>query len=606
MADIAELGLRIDASGAITATTELKKFAATARDSAQATGVMANANRNWAATADAARPKASALDDSIRRIQADVQLATRHFQSGKLAVDGYASAIAHARAEATQLGVAVGSKLDTAIYRSEQALTKATTATKAAGVGMSSLRGAGTALATSMLGTNAALGSTVGILGSMAIGSGVMAAALLGIAALAKAWELVTRRTREAKETTMSALERLQSLADSQAQGIFGQTGADVATQLREEIRLKERIADLNKQIEGGGDIDFILLQTAARDKDMASLKATQAAIVAGQQEITRVAIDHQNGLTTAARNGANARVAIAQDEARRVASVQANVTGQPRALGPQNLTQSGLDQYRAEQQRRSSFLGAGGSLTPIAVTQQPALGSGSGGGGGGAGIGGVLSQFVTGLQAGLTSLAASFGPLAIAAAALKPVFEGMMEVLGPALKAIAEPLADLGRLIGTRLKPAFEALGWVLRKVMVGISYLSEAFGWLIRGIGKIVNLLPGSPGDPLVKYGQSIIDQARAIRSNTDAVEELTNTLSSGVPQGFRINPLPQASFASMRAKPFSGGSGNITIYLAPHPDESREAFAQRTAAAIKKTQRQDGLTYYGDATAYTRAVA
>lgn len=155
--------------------------------------------------------------------------------------------------------------------------------------------------------------------------------------------------------------------------------------------------------------------------------------------------------------------------------------------------------------------------------------------------IKGMVGQFV--------GLSGSLGPLAVAAVALKPVFDGLRESLGPTIDALSEPLREVGRIVGDILAPVLQVLVEPLRILsqIVGllaeplrvlttiayqtsialrllepvltllgkaISYINSGFGHLLRGIGDLLNKLPGSLGNPLKKLGQSMIDNAEAFR--------------------------------------------------------------------------------------------
>lgn len=157
-----------------------------------------------------------------------------------------------------------------------------------------------------------------------------------------------------------------------------------------------------------------------------------------------------------------------------------------------------------------------------------PAL-SGSGGSVGPGYTGGGISDFLGGLKSSAMSLMSSFGPMAIAAAAVSQIFSGLMEVLGPILKELAEPLKMIGRLVGASIAPGLKILAPVLEAVAEAFSYVTEAVGWLVRAIGKAVNfLLPGNPANGLVEWGQSMMDAARASRDAATAADSLSAAIS------------------------------------------------------------------------------
>jgi hypothetical protein len=171
--------------------------------------------------------------------------------------------------------------------------------------------------------------------------------------------------------------------------------------------------------------------------------------------------------------------------------------------------------------------------------------------------LGGLVSQ--------VTGLSASLGPLAVAAMALKPVFDGFMEALGPALSALAEPLRMIGRILGSTLAPILKVLEKPLFALsqLVGIivealaplsqllialtpsiqlltpliellgramSYVTEAIGWFIKALGQFVDkIVPdwiSKAGKGLAEMGDAMMEQARAFRKGEIVFGELTET--------------------------------------------------------------------------------
>lgn len=146
------------------------------------------------------------------------------------------------------------------------------------------------------------------------------------------------------------------------------------------------------------------------------------------------------------------------------------------------------------------------------------------------AGSGGFLSQFASGIGSQIMDVVKQFGPLAAAAAVLKPVFEGLMEVLGPVLETLAEPLRTIGRLIGASFAPALKLLQPILDAVAWAFSYVTEGIGRFLVAIGKAINfLLPGNPANGLVRWGQEMIDAAKAARKGTEATNQFAESLSN-----------------------------------------------------------------------------
>lgn len=199
----------------------------------------------------------------------------------------------------------------------------------------------------------------------------------------------------------------------------------------------------------------------------------------------------------------------------------------------------------------------------------------------GGGGIG-AISRFADGVFAGVAAsvkgLIASFGPLAVAAALLAPVFQGLREVVGPALQALMEPLREIGRATGAILvpvmealaepmrllgslvatmlapirmlvqlflavTPAFRLLGAALGGLVIALSYLHEAIGWVVRGIGRLVDMIPGISARSIIRAGQEMIDGARAARRGMDAAASAADRLAgalSNVPRVLNVAAL------------------------------------------------------------------
>lgn len=273
-----------------------------------------------------------------------------------------------------------------------------------------------------------------------------------------------------------------------------------------------------------------------------------------------------------------------------------------------------------------------------------------------GPGIGDKLA----GLAQQVTGLSGSLGPLALAAIALKPVFDGFRESLGPVLGEITEPLREVGRIFGSILAPVLGVLVEPLRVIsqIIGLlaeplrifalvttqllfplqrlapvleiigkafSFVTSAIGYLIRGIGDILNKLPGSIGNPLKELGQSMIDNAEAFRKGervfgqlTDTATELKETLSTGIPDGFRVLRIQLARFASMTPRALNGAAADLagagassvtdnrttTNNFYQQPGEDQESFARRIERVVDQKNRRDSLIYTGNQYAFRGA--
>lgn len=143
----------------------------------------------------------------------------------------------------------------------------------------------------------------------------------------------------------------------------------------------------------------------------------------------------------------------------------------------------------------------------------------------------GFLAQLGGQVKGQIAAFVAQFGPLAAVAAALRPVFQGLMDTLGPVLQTLAEPLRVVGQLIGSVIAPVLKLLAPPLRLLAKGVSYVVEAFGWLIEALGKFVDkLIPdwlSKAGKGLAKMGEELQQGAREARRGLDATTDGVDAL-------------------------------------------------------------------------------
>jgi hypothetical protein len=125
----------------------------------------------------------------------------------------------------------------------------------------------------------------------------------------------------------------------------------------------------------------------------------------------------------------------------------------------------------------------------------------------------------------------AAAGPQALAFAAAMKVAAGFFSVVGPAIEALMLPLTIAGEILGALIVPVLRILWGPLKLLGIIVSYLGQAvakvaewittaIGLLVRGIGRLVNKLPGSPGDPLVKAGQAMLDLGKQFKNAGDEI--------------------------------------------------------------------------------------
>lgn len=167
--------------------------------------------------------------------------------------------------------------------------------------------------------------------------------------------------------------------------------------------------------------------------------------------------------------------------------------------------------------------------------------------------FGSVLGEVASALQPTFEALAPvmeKFG--AIMNNTLAPVFEALapvIEKLFPVIQAIINLLTP----IIVAIIPLFDALRIILQATFpvmkglaIAVTYLAQIvfnvagvfldiIGFILKGVGefiiavgKLVNLLPGSPGDPLIKAGKNIRATGDAMKKTADALFEAAGNMS------------------------------------------------------------------------------
>ena len=254
---------------------------------------------------------------------------------------------------------------------------------------------------------------------------------------------------------------------------------------------------------------------------------------------------------------------------------------GITRPAGRLPLSEEGRQKSRDRRDAREQFQRGGGSLTPVTtrstMTEVTAGAEGSG-------FLGFVGEFWAALKEGTESIK-ELSAVALAAAVLKPAFDGLMKALGPVLSALAGPLEAVGRIIGEILAPILEVLviplellaglfqvlveplklsahlfkaylapglklvSNVLRVVTIAFSYLNQAMGWFVKALGEFVDrLIPdwlSKAGKGLAEMGQEMIDNAKAARENsrvTDAATEATGRFAAGLLNAARVVSIPR----------------------------------------------------------------
>lgn len=116
-------------------------------------------------------------------------------------------------------------------------------ASRKSAVGLGRLNNAMVTVARQAAGAHPVVGQLVDVVGTFALGTGVMVGVLAGMAALAAGWNRLTKDSREAREEAERMITRLRQLAEAQevtASG--GQLQVDISGIQREQLVLAERL----------------------------------------------------------------------------------------------------------------------------------------------------------------------------------------------------------------------------------------------------------------------------------------------------------------------------------------------------------------------------
>lgn len=479
---LATLGLAIDSSGALRASSDLKQMAA-------AGGQAEQANKRVEQTSRSATPAISAMATQAQR------------------------------AATTQQALATS------------ASTLARTSTSGT-AGLNSIRSAMTAVAASALNTAPGVAQLSGIIGSLALGSGVMIGVMAGMAALGYAWEFLTRKARETKEATEDALEALGKLGSGQTAAMGIQ--ANIALARAEVTRLQiegDELRNNRRRVRGpttGIDADIAANAAAIAD--------AQQRIQNGYQEITSIYLAEGAKLDAERleqqRKGERDREAAQREHLARLRrdwenwhrwnSVLGNIVDQrsagndrsrlgllPSPIGPGEgamVATGGVS--RGSQAFRSD----------TNIWQQRAGQARD-----------MAGTALNGLAGGALRLLSAFNPLSLLASAL-----------GAALVPVGNMMAKLSGILAKALLPILEALWPVFKTIVIAGTYVGQilfklaavvldisswiwrSIGSLVKGIGDLLNKLPGSIGNPLVAAGNAMIAAGKAIGGVADGFRE------------------------------------------------------------------------------------
>ncbi len=122
-----------------------------------------------------------------------------------------------------------------------------------------------------------------------------------------------------------------------------------------------------------------------------------------------------------------------------------------------------------------------------------------------------------------------------LAFAVVMEVINGALVPLAPLITGILAPLSALGNVVGQFLAPVFRVLAIAASYLAEGLyrtgSFILSGIGKLMEGIGKVLNKLPGSIGNPLIALGTSMRTQADELEASAAAQKKYRHELIHGV---------------------------------------------------------------------------
>ena len=230
MADIATLGIGVDATGAI---NTLDRYDAALEDVATSSDKVTRSTKQLDAATRAAISGTVSVERSTAAYANAQRLSTLEIDEAAIAWDQKYNPAARRAASASDRAAA-------SVKQTSDAVAETGTATRRTTGGIGRLNNALITMTRRMFGANAAAGQLVDVLGTFAIGLGRMTAILAGLAAIGFAWQRITRESRAAKAELKDNLEFLDKLRESQT---LAASGGQVAVSLRSAQEESRRIA---------------------------------------------------------------------------------------------------------------------------------------------------------------------------------------------------------------------------------------------------------------------------------------------------------------------------------------------------------------------------
>jgi hypothetical protein len=231
--DLAELGITIDASGAIIQSNALGlSLDATAAKAQKFTATAAQTDEAWKRSGGSI----SAFNTIVGQMKAQWEAANTVAAQSSQKMMGQAEAARGLAQASTAAGRAMALK-EIDAHKMNAAMGQSFT-------GVNRVREAVTSMTASVVHSAPGVAQLTSVLGAQALGGPVMIGVLAGLAAVAAAYQFITREAREAADAQDKAVKSLLEWQKAQSYGAAGKFGAEVAASTE---RLREQRAELDR-----------------------------------------------------------------------------------------------------------------------------------------------------------------------------------------------------------------------------------------------------------------------------------------------------------------------------------------------------------------------
>lgn len=181
-------------------------------------------------------------------------------------------------------------------------------------------------MAFSAIGAAPGVSQLTGALGPMAIGSPLMVAVLAGIAALAYAWEYVSKASKEAEASQQKARSTLEGIREKGRNPVLGNLPGAISQETFHLQDLQAELATWQRRVNSPG----WLLEQGTVDANIARLKneigESKNLIAAGHTEERRLTKEHAAQLAQDAETANNKRIAAAKKAAQELEAARVDV----------------------------------------------------------------------------------------------------------------------------------------------------------------------------------------------------------------------------------------------------------------------------------------